>query len=600
MLRLPRSFWPFLWYFIKKQPISFALIFTAPLIQILEVTFIPYSLKIIIDVIADNNGNRNNIFTTTAPALWLFGVSWVTLIFICRIQNWWQGYFIPQFQQNIRLTVMNYLSKHSYKYFSDNLSGNLANKVADLARATNAVRLKICWNIISTLGVICAAMIMILQIAPIFALILIIWVISEVIIGLYFSPKISIATRRNAEDVSGLTGRIVDILNNIISVKLFSNRHFELDNLSNLQDKEKISNKEQILILNNYRLFMDVAALIMLGFLMYFLLNKWQMHEIDTAEFVFIFTLYTGIMGTMWYFNEALPDLFQDIGVINQALSLINKPHEIEDKRDATELKVNQGEIIFQNVTFGYKENENVFTRKNVVIPGGQKLGLVGFSGSGKTTFVNLILRFFDVKAGSILIDGQNISDITQDSLRQNISVIPQDTALFHRSILENIRYSNPKASDEQVIQAAKNADCHEFIQHLPDGYNTLVGERGIKLSGGQRQRIAIARSMLKDSPILVLDEATSALDSVTEKYIQDSMHNLMHNKTTIIIAHRLSTLAKTDRILIFDKGQVIEDGSHKDLINMRGHYWRMWNMQAGGFLPEEDQLADINDNSTE
>lgn len=593
MKRLPKSFLPFLWHFVKQQPFSFTLFFVAPLVQILEVTVVPYSLKMIIDEIGNHNDFRDNIFTVAEPALWLFGLSWIVLIFVSRVQNWWQAYVIPQFQADIRLTVMEYLSSHSYRYFSDNLSGNLANKVADLARATNAVRLKISWNIISTVAVVFAALIMILQIAPIFSLILVIWVVSETIIGLYFSPKIKVATRTNAEDVSRMTGGIVDTLNNIISVKLFSNKKFELGYLSQIQNQEKESNKDQILALNNYRLFMDIAALIMLGFLIYFLISKWQDYSINTAEFVFIFTVYISIMGTMWYFNEALPDLFQDIGVINQALSVINVSQEIKDKTNTVDINITEGKITFDNVTFGYKKHEDIFTKQNIIIPGGQKLGLVGFSGSGKTTFVNLILRFFDVKGGEILIDGQNIAEVKQDSLRQNISVIPQDTSLFHRTIMDNIRYSNPDALDSSVIKAAQDAFCHEFIEKLPDGYNTLVGERGIKLSGGQRQRIAIARSMLKDAPILILDEATSALDSVTERYIQDSMSNLMYNKTTIVIAHRLSTLAKMDRILIFDKGKIIEDGSHDDLIKKKGHYWRMWNMQAGGFLPESDEQSD-------
>ena len=212
---------------------------------------------------------------------------------------------------------------------------------------------------------------------------------------------------------------------------------------------------------------------------------------------------------------------------------------------------------------------------------------MVGFSGSGKSTFVNLILRLFEVEEGQITIDSQDIKEITQQSLRENISFIPQDVSLFHRSLMENIRYGCLEASDDVVIEAAKKACCHEFILKLPDGYESMVGERGIKLSGGQRQRIAIARAVLKNAPILILDEATSALDSVTEKYIQESLHHLMEGKTTIIIAHRLSTLSAMDRILVFDNGQIIEDGSHADLLKSNGHYAEMWQMQAGGFLPE-------------
>jgi ATP-binding cassette subfamily B protein len=265
-------------------------------------------------------------------------------------------------------------------------------------------------------------------------------------------------------------------------------------------------------------------------------------------------------------------------------------PHEIVDLVSAKPLKVTQGKIEFKQVSFHYDEGTHLFKNKNIIIPAGQKVGLVGFSGSGKSTFVNLILRLFDVESGEITIDGQNIKVVTQASLRENIAMIPQDISLFHRTLMDNIRYGRIEASDLDVIEASKKAHCHEFITQLADGYQSLVGERGIKLSGGQRQRIAIARAMLKNAPILILDEATSALDSMTEKHIQDGLHLLMKNRTTIVIAHRLSTLSEMDRILVFDLGKIIEDGTHETLINANGHYARMWQMQAGGFLPSSQE----------
>jgi len=253
-------------------------------------------------------------------------------------------------------------------------------------------------------------------------------------------------------------------------------------------------------------------------------------------------------------------------------------------------LVVKKGTIEFENVSFRYHKGRDIFLDKSLTIKGGEKVGLVGFSGSGKTTFVNLILRFFDVDEGRILIDGQNIADATQDSLRAQIAMIPQDTSLFHRTLMENIRYGKLDATDEEVIDASKRGHCHEFIMQLEEGYESLVGERGIKLSGGQRQRITVARAILKNAPILILDEATSALDSITEKYIKESLADLMRGRTTIVIAHRLSTLADMDRILVFKDGHVIEDGNHSALITLDGHYAKLWNMQAGGFLPEEEE----------
>ncbi|MBS0289039.1 MAG: ATP-binding cassette domain-containing protein [Proteobacteria bacterium] len=277
------------------------------------------------------------------------------------------------------------------------------------------------------------------------------------------------------------------------------------------------------------------------------------------------------------------------MGRSNQSLHMILVPQEITDAPNAKSINIRKGEIVFQDVAFQYKKQNNLFENKSVVIDGGQRVGLVGFSGSGKTTFVNLIVRLFDLSSGVIKIDNQNIREVTQQSLRENIGFIPQDPVLFHRSLMENIRYGKIDASDEEVIQAAIKAHAHEFISLTPDGYQSLVGERGIKLSGGQRQRISIARAILKNAPILILDEATSALDSVTEGYIQDSLRSLMQGKTVIVIAHRLSTLLEMDRILVFDKGNIVEEGTHQSLMSKQGMYSVLWNSQVGGFLLDED-----------
>lgn len=267
---------------------------------------------------------------------------------------------------------------------------------------------------------------------------------------------------------------------------------------------------------------------------------------------------------------------------------------EIQDKPDAVSLKCNSGQITFNNVKFHYDGTEPLFQNKSITIKTGQKVGLVGYSGGGKSTFVNLILRLYDVTDGAILIDDQDICNVTQDSLRAKIAMIPQDPSLFHRTLMENIRYGKIDASDDEVIEAAKKAHAHEFISKLPQGYESLVGERGVKLSGGQRQRIAIARAILKNAPILILDEATSQLDSVTESNIQESLWELMQDKTTIVIAHRLSTLLHMDRILVFDQGKIIEDGTHQELLDKNGMYRILWNAQIDGFLPDKKEVEII------
>jgi ATP-binding cassette subfamily B protein len=391
---------------------------------------------------------------------------------------------------------------------------------------------------------------------------------------------------------SQLSGKIVDSIANANSVRLFAREKYEGQYL---QDSlEDVANKFRKKGWFEFKLSLvqGFSVTILIAVMIFGLIKLRSLGMVTVGDFALILSLALYVTEGIWYFTEQVHRLNDLIGRCNQSLNVIVKPHEIIDKPQANKIKITNGNIEFNDVTFNYKSNRNIFENKSVIIPGGQRLGLVGFSGSGKTTFVNLIVRLFDVSSGTIKIDNQNIIDVTQDSLREQIGFIPQDPALFHRSLMENIRYGNINASDNDVIQAAQKAHAHEFIMTTPDGYQSLVGERGIKLSGGQRQRISIARAILKNAPILILDEATSALDSVTEGYIQDSLQNLMQNKTVIVIAHRLSTLLAMDRILVFDQGKIVEDGNHLSLLKKEGMYAHLWNSQVGGFLLDENESA--------
>ena len=296
---------------------------------------------------------------------------------------------------------------------------------------------------------------------------------------------------------------------------------------------------------------------------------------ITIGDFSIIFSLSYTVVHSLWLISSYCVVFFENLGLCKQALSIISVPHELTDLPSAPPIKITNGEITFDTVNFSYESESHVFTNKSIVIPGGQKVGLVGFSGSGKSTFVSLILRLYDPNSGKILIDGQDIASINQDSLREQIAMVPQDPSLLHRTLFENIQYGNLEASKEQVIDASKKAHCHDFIELLASQYDTLVGERGVKLSGGQRQRIAIARAILKNAPILMKD------------------------RTTIVIAHRLSTLYAMDRILVFKDGQIIEEGTHEKLLKLNGHYTQLWHMQAGGFLPyrqnDAQEVLEIN-----
>lgn len=332
---------------------------------------------------------------------------------------------------------------------------------------------------------------------------------------------------------------------------------------------------------------------IMMGFTTYFLVHLYRKNLISIGDFALILGLSMELGHMMWYTMSRIDEFNQAIGKCKQSLSSLVINPEINDRSDAQPLIVQKGEIKFDKVHFHYKGAEPIFEDKSIIIKSSQKVGLVGYSGAGKSTFVNLILRLYDVQSGKISIDGQDIRNVIQDSLHRNIGMIPQDPSLFHRTLMENIRYGKIDASDDEVIEAAKRAHAHEFISKLPQGYESLVGERGVKLSGGQRQRIAIARVILKNAPILILDEATSALDTPTEQLIQESLNEVLEtsNATTIVIAHRLSTLLHMDRILVLDQGKIVEDGTHQELLDKNGMYKTLWDAQIGGFLPDKREM---------
>ncbi len=589
---LPKDLRKFFLHFVKKQKLAFIIFFLAPMVMVLENNAIPYSLKMIVDAL-DAHPHTENIFKTVAPALLLGGSSWFFLLLVLRLQNWWQGYVIPRFLADIRMSVFDYLSKQSYQYFSNQMAGSLANKLNDLPRALNSIFELITWYVIAAFSSIIVALILMCTINYWFALILLTWIVLQLVISFKLSKKVDRYSINNAEDKSELSGKIVDSLSNANAVKLFSRRKAELAYIKLSQNKEELSNKKLTLYMNVFRLYLDIPVTIMLVTMISLLLYFWQERIISTGDLVFIFNVSFVIMTQIWYLCHAMADFYREVGIARQAVAILSTPIDVQDSPNAKELMVSQGAIEFENVSFYYNKGKKVFENKSIIIQPKERVGLVGFSGSGKTTFIHLILRLFNLKSGRILIDGQDIAEVTQDSLREAISMIPQDTSLFHRTLMENIRYGNPNASDDEVITASKRACCDDFISLLPEGYNTLVGERGIKLSGGQRQRTAIARAILKNAPIVILDEATSQLDSLTEEIIQNSLWELMEAKTTLVIAHRLSTLLHMDRILVFQEGKIVEDGTHQQLLAQNGLYKSMWNAQIGGFLPEDDKDRD-------
>ena len=385
---------------------------------------------------------------------------------------------------------------------------------------------------------------------------------------------------------SKLRGEGVDLLTNISATRQYSNRGRELSRLSNvIEDRYKKDRKqwflgEWLLVANGF-----VGKFLLAGIfvLMYGLLTK---DLVTAGSLVLVLVLLSRLSHTFNMVGMLMNRVVRLYGEIEEGLEEVVIPHEIVDKENANEIKITESRIEWKGVNFNFDKNQ-VFKDFKLTIKPGERVGLVGPSGAGKTTFVSLLLRQHDIDSGEILIDGQNIAEVTQDSLRENIAVVPQEPMLFHRSIRENIAYGKLDASENEIMAVARQAQAHDFIRDLPEAYDTLVGERGVKLSGGQKQRVAIARAMLKDAPILVLDEATSALDSESEVAIQKALHKLMAGKTVVAIAHRLSTLREMDRIIVMENGKIVEDGSHEALVNYGGVYARLWEHQAGGFLQE-------------
>ncbi|MFC1659434.1 ABC transporter ATP-binding protein [Pseudomonadota bacterium] len=588
-IELPKKLFPFFWYFLRNYKKQFiARLAIEPTWAIYNVMS-AFMTKIIIDRITNYSGELSMVYQVVMWPAIFYVLSFVIMKAGNLITNFIEMRFIPQVQKDIYDEMFTYLEGHSHNYFQNNFAGSVANKIGDMARGFSGLMM----IFLEFLGIglaFIAIYISMYFINGIFANIMLIWAVLFFSIYAYFSTKVGIYSKDLSESKSELTGKVVDSVSNVLNVRLFSRNKFERSYLG--KQLEKVVVKD--LLARSYQIklssFTAVSSIIFNGSMLYALIHLRSKGLVTIGDFAFIMTSSIGMMWQIQWLAKRYSELIGIKGECDQALSIITAAHNVVDAPRAKKLKVTRGEIEFKKVGFCYNKTCQIFNNKNIKIEGGEKVGLVGFSGSGKSTFVNLILRYFDINTGKILIDGQNVAKVTQDSLREGISMIPQDTSLFHRTLIENIRYGRLDATNKEVEKAAKKANCDEFISKLEEGYDSMVGERGIKLSGGQRQRIAIARAILKDAPILILDEATSSLDSVTERYIQESLDTLMKGRTAIVVAHRLSTLVQMDRILVFENGVIIEEGSHKQLLQKKdGHYKMLWDMQSDGFLPDDD-----------
>lgn len=550
------------------------------LIISLDANLKPYLIKLLIDT----------VINVSKYDLWLL-VSIFTISQLCTVLGWavincMIAIYIPQYKAHVVMTMTGKISSYSYTFFQNHLSGNIVAKMADIFNLVTDIVSSVILQFVIFGFTVLIALLLLAKIHILFALGLLVWVIFFITITIYLiNKKINIITKDYAESRSIIFGFLADYFTNILNVKLFATASVEIQKLNTVMKDFINKAKTQGYLLTKFYFGQGiVVTMYIVGFL-FWLIYLYNKNLVTAGDFTLVFMLNLKVLEKMYDISHAMRDLFINCGAVEQAINLLDKSAEIPDLPSASKLKVTRGEIVFDQIKFYYKGTEALFQNKSVIIAPGQKVGLVGYSGSGKSTFVNLILRLYDLIDGKLLIDNQDIRYVTQDSLHEAIGMIPQDPTLFHRSVIENIRCGKLNATYEELIDAAKHAHAHEFIMKLPQGYDSLVGERGVKLSGGQRQRIAIARTILKNAPILILDEATSQLDSMTENNIQSSLWELMQNKTTIVVAHRLSTILHMDRILVFDHGKIVEDGSHQELLAKAGLYKTLWDAQVGGFL---------------
>lgn len=539
----------------------------------------PYVLKVLLDS-ASKSAPGQFLASCLVPGVFLITLGFI-ITFIWRFYNYIVLKSLPKMKADIVKITTAHLRDQSFGFFQDNLSGSISAKISDLT--SNIQNIVNAWFNISRQGLtIILSIAMAGIVSPYFSIIFFVISVAFVCISYYCAHSIKPYARAYADARTTNVGNIVDCFSNVLNMLLFSREKYEADYLHQTTDKAvekdmamQFKNMLNATLLGGFAWVLQGSSLVLLLYL-------GDQGAISVGDFAFIFILSITVIDQIWFLTESLLVVGEQTGICEEAIKTIFTKHQQKLLPTDNSLDISGGEILIKNITFGYKADKVVINNLSVDIAGGTKIGLVGYSGAGKSTLVQLITKLFDVNSGEILIDGQNIQNINRQRLREKIAFIPQSPSLFHRTIYDNILYGDVNASRDDIITAAKKAHAHDFINELPNGYDTIVGERGLKLSGGQRQRIAIARAILKDAPILILDEATSSLDSVTEKLIQESLQIAMQNRTVIVIAHRLSTILSMDKILVMDNGKIIETGTHQDLIKSGGFYKALWDTQSG------------------
>ena len=570
------------WQVVRRFKISFFTVIFGTIIASALDLYIPFQFLKLWNILSKNDFVLVEKAYSVLILVFILGI--IRLV-IARGVNFLNAYFETSVIAGLREQAFSYMIGHSHSFFADNFGGSLTQKINKYARAFERLMDMMVDSglplVLRTVGTVFA----IYTLVPKYAYILLVFCLVFIVTALIYVRLKLKYDIISAQADTKTTGALADSISNHSSIQLFAGQEYEKEKVGDVIQSQKRATVTNWYLWSGLFFIQSFYTVVIEFILFWVAIGDWKLGFIGVPVIILIQTYLSRLTSYLWTFHSIVRTFYDGFADAQEMALILNTPYSIEDKV-TNELKDVKGEVVFEKITYVYENNNSkVFDHFSLKIKAGEKIAIVGSSGAGKSTFVRLLMRLFSVGEGTIMIDGVDITSISQNTLREQIGFVPQDPVLFHRSLMENIRYGRRDATDEEVIKAANLAHCDEFIANLPKGYDTYVGERGIKLSGGERQRVAIARAILKNAPILVLDEATSALDSESEMLIQDALHNLIEGKTVIVIAHRLSTIRGMNRIIVISQGKIIEDGTHDELLNIEdGTYRKLWNIQAGGF----------------
>ncbi len=568
----------FLFRYIKRHPFAHSVVLASVFAAVGCALASQYAIKHLIDVLGAGRHHPGPLWTAFAILVGLIAADNL----LWRVGGWFAAHTFVAVTGDLRRDLFQYLSGHSPTYYAEKQPGTLASRITATSNAVYTAENTTAWNVLPPCIAVAGAIVMIIAVNPLMAggLLLCSAILSVILFKL--AGHGSARHHTFAAKAAAVDGELVDVIGNMALVRAFGMTFREQKRFGATVKAELDARRQSLLYLEKLRLLHAVITAMLSAGLLGWALWLWNEGKVTSGDIVLVSSLGFTILHGTRDLAVALVDVTQHVARLSEAVQTLLEPHGMPDRNDATELIAQGGRVDFEGVTFAYPHRKPILDHFDLNIKAGQRVGLIGKSGAGKTTVLALLQRFYEVQGGAIKIDGQDIAHVTQDSLRHAIALVPQDISLLHRSIYENIAYGRPEASREEVMAAAREARCADFIEAMPEGYDTIVGDRGVKLSGGQRQRIAIARAILKNSPILLLDEATSALDSASEEAIQQALDRLMVGRTVIAIAHRLSTLNNFDRIIVMSAGKVIDDGSPEELRNRPGLYRDLLAKQYG------------------